>query len=597
MIAVGPDGNLWFASVGNNISKSTTAGVITEYTIPTAGADPHGVSAGPDGNVWFTESGANKIGRITPAGTFTEFTIPTAGTQPLGISAGPDGNLWFVGYEGNQVGKVTPAGVFTEYPLPTELSRPYSIVAGPDGNMWFTEVLNKKIGRITPAGVITEFAMPDSHAPFIITAGPDGNLWATTHHAVARITTAGVITEFPTVDPDGAPNFIGAGPDGNVWFSDIGHGNKISMVTPAGVVTEYPFYNGLPSGVVSGPDGSIWTITSFGLVKVDIVPDPTGEFTSLTPERILDTRTTLGGHQGKVGAGQSFDVQVTGKGGVPASGVSAVVLNVTVTDPTDFSYLTVWPTGRIKPVVSNLNYEPGQTVPNLVTVKLGDNGKVSVFNNAGAAHVVMDVAGFYADGDGPLGGRYHGVTPSRILDTRNSGPIAPNGTTKLKVTGVGGVPNSADVTGVVMNVTVTQPTGFGFLTVWPDDTARPVVSNLNFTPGLTVPNLVTVRVPANGIIDFYNSFGSTHVVVDVVGYYDGEKSTEAGRFVALDPMRIVDTRVLTPFPPPGWMPPGAALFHRPAVNPEPAGHWDGIDRDQRDGDAAEFVRLVVGVPR
>ena len=163
-----------------------------------------------------------------------------------------------------------------------------------------------------------------------------------------------------------------------------------------------------------------------------LTPIPTGEFTSLTPARILDTRTSLGGHLGKVGAGQSFDVQVTGQGGVPATGVAAVVVNVTVTEPTAFSYLKVWPAGVLPPFVSNLNFVPNQTIPNLVTVKVGSNGKLSVYNNAGSAHVVMDVAGYYVDETGPLGARYHGITPSRILDTRNSSAIGQGGTRALE---------------------------------------------------------------------------------------------------------------------------------------------------------------------
>src|SRR3954462_673900 len=105
----------------------------------------------------------------------------------------------------------------------------------------------------------------------------------------------------------------------------------------------------LPSGIVAGPDGNVWTVTSSELVKIRLIPDPSGEFTSLTPTRILDTRSSLGGHLGAVGEGSSFDVQVTGHGGVPAAGVAAVVINVTVTEPTVGSFLTVWPAGTSRP--------------------------------------------------------------------------------------------------------------------------------------------------------------------------------------------------------------------------------------------------------
>jgi hypothetical protein len=91
-----------------------------------------------------------------------------------------------------------------------------------------------------------------------------------------------------------------------------------------------------------------------------------------------------------------LNLQVTGRGGVPATGVSAVVLNVTVTEPTAPSFLTAWPAGLALPLAANLNYLAGQTVPNLVTVKVGAGGQVSLYNAAGSTHIVVDVAGWYS---------------------------------------------------------------------------------------------------------------------------------------------------------------------------------------------------------
>ena len=72
-----------------------------------------------------------------------------------------------------------------------------------------------------------------------------------------------------------------------------------------------------------------------------------------------------------------------------------MVLNVTVTEPTAVSFLTAWPGGTPRPLASNLNYGPGQTVPNLVVVQVGAGGTVDLFNYAGSAHVIADVAGWY----------------------------------------------------------------------------------------------------------------------------------------------------------------------------------------------------------
>jgi virginiamycin B lyase len=86
----------------------TTAGVVTEFPIPTAGSFPSGITAGPDGNLWFTENGvfANKIARITTDGHITEFPVPTALSRPFGITTGPDGALWFTEHTGDKIGRL-----------------------------------------------------------------------------------------------------------------------------------------------------------------------------------------------------------------------------------------------------------------------------------------------------------------------------------------------------------------------------------------------------------------------------------------------------------------------------------------------------------
>ena len=350
------------------------------------------------------------------------------------------------------------------------------------------------------------------------------------------------------------------------------------------------------NGETSQPAGIGFTAISAGSehVRALVADPPTGEFTSLTPARILDTRdgTGRGGVKAPLGANQGIDVQVTGEGGVAASGVSAVVMNVTATQPTAASFLTVWPSGLRRPVLSNLNYVAGQTVPNLVTVAVGDAGRVSVYNRFGSTHVIFDVVGFYADDSGRAGSRFHAIDPFRYFDTRTgsggvgAGPIGPDGVLAFNVLGKGEVP-SGGVSGVVMNVTVTQPSAASFLTVYPGNvTSPPVASNLNYLPGMTVPNLVVVRVPSGGVVKFFNRFGTVHVIADVVGYYDNDKSTEEGRFVAVKPSRAFDSREA--FDEPffedsgvtlaiaGWsgVPPtgaGAAVFNVTATQPTAAG--------------------------
>ena len=271
-----------------------------------------------------------------------------------------------------------------------------------------------------------------------------------------------------------------------------------------------------------------------------------GAFGSLSPARILDTRHGTGA-TGPVGANKSVTVQVTGHGGVPASGVGAVVLNVTATAPTAPGYLTVYPDGTTRPTTSNLNFSAGETVPNLVVVPVGADGKIDVFNGSGGTvQVIGDVSGYYLSGTPAIAGAFGSLSPARILDTRHgtgaTGPVGANKSVTVQVTGHGGVPASG-VGAVVLNVTATPPTAPGYLTVYPDGTTRPTTSNLNFSAGETVPNLVVVPVGADGKIDVFNGSGGTvQVIGDVSGYYLSGTPAIAGAFGSLSPARILDTR-------------------------------------------------------
>ncbi|MFJ2187365.1 right-handed parallel beta-helix repeat-containing protein [Kitasatospora sp. NPDC087861] len=264
-------------------------------------------------------------------------------------------------------------------------------------------------------------------------------------------------------------------------------------------------------------------------------------FTPAGPTRLLDTREAIGVAVAQpVPAWGTVDLPVAGVAGVPATGVTAVTMNVTVTDPKADGHLTVYPHGNNAPNASNLNWVAGRTIPNLVTVPVND-GKVSFYNaSGGTVQVIADLAGYY----GPTGSLFHAQSPSRLLDTREpigvpvAQPVAAWGTVELPVAGVAGVPSSG-VTAVTMNVTVTEPKADGHLTVYPHGDKAPDASNLNWTAGRTIPNLVTVPVK-DGKVSFYNASGGTvHLIADLAGYYSTEGRTT---YRPLGPDRILDTR-------------------------------------------------------
>jgi hypothetical protein len=142
--------------------------------------------------------------------------------------------------------------------------------------------------------------------------------------------------------------------------------------------------------------------------STDLVADVVGwfaagsELTTVTPARLLDTRpgnpTTDGLYAGggALAEGGELDLTVVDRAGVPASGVDSVVLNVTATNTTRHGFITAWPSGTARPLASNLNFVPGQTVANLVIVKVGGNGKVAIYNSAGSSDVIADVVGWFS---------------------------------------------------------------------------------------------------------------------------------------------------------------------------------------------------------
>jgi hypothetical protein len=279
-------------------------------------------------------------------------------------------------------------------------------------------------------------------------------------------------------------------------------------------------------------------------------PNTPGEYVALgTPTRILDTRNAIGrAGTSPVGPNQTIDVQVTGAYSVPASGVETVVMNVTAAGPTSQGYISVWPSGEARPTVSSLNFVAGQTVPNLVTVRVGAGGRVSMFNPFGNTHLIADVVGYYDDA-ATSGGTYNPLSPSRVLDTREASgatggqPVSQNQTINVPIAGRGGVPAASQVSAVALNITATDQSAGGYVSVWPGPAgnARPNVSTLNFGPQQPIANLAIVTVGADGTINLFNERGTAHLIADVVGWFD-RAGTQGYVFTSVTPARVADTR-------------------------------------------------------
>ncbi len=258
-----------------------------------------------------------------------------------------------------------------------------------------------------------------------------------------------------------------------------------------------------------------------------VVAASTGGFTPISPTRVVDTRSGLGAVRFEPGSVQTIDLST-----IAPAGATAVSLNVTATEPTAATYITVWPAGATRPGTSNLNVVAGQTRPNAVIVGLGAGRSVSLYNNSGSVHLIVDVMGWTTSG-------FTGMQPARVLDTRiglGAARLGPQTTIDLPVAGRSGVP--ANAAAVVLNLTATEPTAASYLTAWPSGTVRPATSNLNVAAGETAANLVVVGVGAGGAVSLFNLAGGVQVIADVMGWFDS-----SGGFAALaTPSRVLDTR-------------------------------------------------------
>jgi hypothetical protein len=269
-------------------------------------------------------------------------------------------------------------------------------------------------------------------------------------------------------------------------------------------------------------------------------------YVPVDPVRLFDTREGSGGvPRQQVGQGQTLDVVVRGLNGVPAE-ATAVVLNVTATRSDASTDIRVYPTPTdptaAPPTVSNLNVVALVTAANLVTVKIGDGGRVRLRNGAGSVDLIADLSGYFVEG--AAGASYTGTTPLRLLDTRErtQGPAFGAGEVRaLGVRGAGtGVP--AGATAVALNVTAVGPTRVTDLRVYPTHPggAAPTVSNLNPAPGAVTAAAVIAAIGEDGTVSIRNAAGSVQVLVDLQGWYT--PGTDAGVFHPLDPRRLLDTR-------------------------------------------------------
>jgi uncharacterized delta-60 repeat protein len=492
----------------------------------------------PSGPVPGVLSGLGHLSGLTADGTTvvaTETAAPAASHLHRWLRSGaPDSTLGGTGA--------------VALPLPWQFDGAFT---GPDGDYYLTATKggpgyrSHGVARMLPAGTLdpTYGAAGVSTLP-VQDSSPGGA------SVTFRGTAAYVFTSYGVGDPEVVRLSSTGAPD-----PTFGAGGLVQLMKrdlPAGQLPRLAGGGVQPDGrvvVLLGYVDPVAATTPLGAVRLNATSIAlAGSFVPLVPARLLDTRSGLGAPQGRVPGATTVHLQVGGRGGVPAVGAASVVLNLTSVRPTSSGHVTAFPTGQGRPRSSSLNYSPGQTTANLANIGLGAGGQVTLTNSSsGTTDLLADVVGYYLTGTPTVAGSYVTLPQFRLVDTRvgrgaPQGKVAKQSTLPVTVAGAGGVPMTG-VSAVVLNLTVTGTLGSGYITPYPSGLARPTTSTLNHGAGETRANLVTVRLGADGKIDLYNgSLGGTDLIVDLAGYYLDGAATSPGTFVALDPVRVLDTR-------------------------------------------------------
>ncbi len=280
--------------------------------------------------------------------------------------------------------------------------------------------------------------------------------------------------------------------------------------------------------------------------EVPVLKPKTTGYTPLVPARLADTRSgapTVDAQLAGTGAqagGTSLDVSVLGRGGVPATDVSAVVVNITAVSPDGTGYLTAYPAGIERPLASNLNFAAGDVVANQAIVRVGATGAISVFTST-TTNLLIDVVG-YVNADSAAGI----MAPARLADTRvgtstvdtrfaELGRLGALRTLNVSVLGRAGVPNEG-VQAAILTVTAVRPAAAGYLTVYPAGHGQPNASSVNYVGGQTVANQVIVGVGADGMVSIFTA-SDTDLIVDIAGWVPTGTDLHTQ-----NPSRLMDTR-------------------------------------------------------
>jgi hypothetical protein len=306
--------------------------------------------------------------------------------------------------------------------------------------------------------------------------------------------------------------------------------------------------------VVSDPFPPVPGTGTGGVTITNINGVPALRFVPMTPCRAVDTRNSVGPFGGPelLPATSRNFVIPNSACGVPST-AAAYSLNVTVVPDAQLGYLTIWPTGQNRPLVSTLNSIDGRIKANAAVVPAGTGGAVSVYVT-NATHLALDINGYFVPVDNTSSGlEFYPLSPCRIADTRQgTGPLAGPflsgggaGRAFPILSSTCNVPSTAQA--YSLNFTAVPHGALGYITVWPSGQNQPLVSTLNALTGAIVANAAIVPAGTSGNVSIYAS-NNTDLVIDIDGYFAPPGNGGLSLYT-LPPCRVLDTRNRQDSPP------------------------------------------------
>lgn len=226
-------------------------------------------------------------------------------------------------------------------------------------------------------------------------------------------------------------------------------------------------------------------------------------------------------------AGSITEITVAGQYGVPADAI-AVAVNLAAVNPRRYGYVTAYPCGAERPVVSNLNFRPNEIVSAGAVVPIGVDGKICIYHHTDM-HLVVDVNGAFGADSG-----FVPLVPARAIDTRDTTILAANTVLPVRLGGVGGAPEGQFT--AVINLSVVNPSLDTEVTLYTCGTTRPAAPSRTVRAGFVQALLMVVATDANGDVCVVTN-RNAHVVVDVFGAFPTDADIHP--FTAL---RAIDTR-------------------------------------------------------